>query len=95
MFRTWSLTLYIATSPFRCLDWLTNYGGCRLSGGLNLLSKILGKPGKMEVAGDQVYGMYQAGKLKEINEYCAFDTLDTYFVFLRTRVLTGDLTLDQ
>jgi hypothetical protein len=23
-----------------------------------------------------------------------FDTLDTYFVFLRTRVLTGELTLD-
>ncbi len=76
-------------------DWLTNYGASRLGGGLNLLSKLLGKPGKMEVAGDQVYSMYRAGKLQEINEYCAFDTLDTYFVFLRTRVLTGDLTLEQ
>jgi hypothetical protein len=24
-----------------------------------------------------------------------FDTLDTYFVFLRTRVLTGDINLEQ
>jgi hypothetical protein len=24
-----------------------------------------------------------------------FDTLDTYFVFLRTRVMTGELTLEQ
>ena len=24
-----------------------------------------------------------------------FDTLDTYFVFLRTRILVGDLRLDQ
>src|SRR5262245_17548799 len=77
------------------MDWLNNYGGFRMSGGLNLLSKLLGKPGKMGVAGHQVYGMYQAGRLQEINDYCMADTLDTYFVFLRTRVLTGDLTLPQ
>lgn len=76
-------------------DWLGNFGACRLAGGLNLFSKILGKPGKMEVSGDQVYAMYQAGKLQQINDYCMYDTLDTYFVFLRTRVLSGDLTLDQ
>jgi predicted PolB exonuclease-like 3'-5' exonuclease len=73
-------------------DWLSNYGACRLSGGLNLLAKLLGKPGKMETAGDQVYEMYKAGRVREINDYCTFDTLDTYFVFLRTRVLTGELT---
>ena len=27
--------------------------------------------------------------LREINDYCMFDTLDTYFVFLRTRIATG------
>jgi predicted PolB exonuclease-like 3'-5' exonuclease len=77
------------------LDWLTNYGACKLVGGLNLLAKMIGKPGKMDVAGDQVYRMYCEGKYQEINDYCVFDTLDTYFVFLRTRVLTGDLTPDQ
>jgi predicted PolB exonuclease-like 3'-5' exonuclease len=77
------------------MDWLTNYGAFRLAGGLNLLSKILGKPGKMEVSGDQVYALYQAGRIQEINDYCMFDTLDTYFVFLRTRVMRGDLSLDQ
>lgn len=76
-------------------DWLSNYGGCRMAGGLNLLSKLLGKPGKMEVSGDGVYAMYQAGQMQAINDYCMFDTLDTYFIFLRTRVLTGDLTLEQ
>ncbi|HEY8506568.1 MAG TPA: ribonuclease H-like domain-containing protein, partial [Gemmataceae bacterium] len=77
------------------LDWLTNFGACRLAGGLDLLSKMLGKPGKMEVSGDQVYQMYREGRLQEINDYCLCDTVDTYFVFLRTRVLTGDLTLEQ
>jgi predicted PolB exonuclease-like 3'-5' exonuclease len=74
-------------------DWLSNFGACRMAGGLDLLSKILGKPGKMEVSGDQVYAMYRAGQLQQINDYCMFDTLDTYFVFLRTRVLTGDISL--
>jgi predicted PolB exonuclease-like 3'-5' exonuclease len=77
------------------LDWLTNYGACRLAGGLDLFSKILGKPGKMEVSGDQVYAMYLDGKIQEINDYCMFDTLDTYFVLLRTRVLRGDISLAE
>jgi predicted PolB exonuclease-like 3'-5' exonuclease len=77
------------------MDWLGNYGACRLAGGLNLLSKILGKPGKMAVSGDQVYEMHRAGRRQDISDYCLFDTLDTYFVFLRTRVLSGDLTLEQ
>ncbi len=81
--------------PLDLLDWLTNFGACRLTGGLNLLAKLLGKPGKMDVAGDQVYRLYQEGKLREINDYCLCDTLDTYFVFLRTRVLTGDISAHQ
>ncbi len=76
-------------------DWLSNYGACRLAGGLDLLAKLLGKPGKMEVAGNQVYQMYQAGKFQEINDYCMFDTLDTYFVFLRSRVLAGELDSNE
>jgi predicted PolB exonuclease-like 3'-5' exonuclease len=77
------------------MDWLTNFGACRLNGGMNLLSKLLGKPGKIEVDGSQVYRMHCEGRTQEINDYCLCDTLDTYFVFLRTRVLTGELTLEQ
>ena len=76
-------------------DWLSNFGACRLTGGLNLLAKMLGKPGKMEMAGDQVYALWREGRTREINDYCMFDTLDTYFVFLRTRVLLGEITLDE
>jgi predicted PolB exonuclease-like 3'-5' exonuclease len=77
------------------LDWLANFGASRLAGGLDLLSKLLGRPGKMEIAGDQVYAMHLEGKQQAINDYCMFDTLDTYFVFLRTRVLAGELTLER
>jgi predicted PolB exonuclease-like 3'-5' exonuclease len=76
------------------MELLTNYGASRFPGGLNLLSKLLGKPGKVDVAGHQVYDLYRQGKVDLINEYCSFDVLDTYFVFLRSRVLMGVLTLE-
>jgi predicted PolB exonuclease-like 3'-5' exonuclease len=75
------------------MDWLSNFGALRVAGGLDVLSKLLGKPGKMSVSGDQVYQMYRESKIQAINDYCMFDTLDTYFIFLRTRVMTGELTL--
>src|SRR5829696_1768187 len=81
--------------PIDLMDWFTNFGACRLAGGLDLLAKLLGKPGKMEVSGEQVYEMYLDGKIQEINDYCLCDTLDTYFVFLRTRIMTGDISPDQ
>ena len=47
----------------------------------------------MDVHGDMVQDMYDAGRLAEIHDYCRCDVLDTYFVFLRTRVMVGQLTL--
>ena len=76
-------------------DLINNYGAMRLNGGLNLMANLIGKPGKTGVDGSQVQDMYYAGKLTEINDYCRCDVLDTYFVFLRTRVLLGKLTLPE
>ncbi|MBA3315436.1 MAG: 3'-5' exonuclease [Planctomycetota bacterium] len=77
------------------MDLMSNFGATRLMGGLNLLANLIGKPGKTGVEGSQVQGLYDAGKGAEINAYCACDVLDTYFVFLRTRVLIGRLPLDR
>lgn len=74
-------------------DVLTNYGAARFNGGLNLAASLLGKPGKMEVQGHMVQDLFDAGKLAEINDYCRCDVLDTYFVFLRSAVLLGNITL--
>jgi predicted PolB exonuclease-like 3'-5' exonuclease len=76
-------------------ELLSNFGAVRLTGGLDLFSHMLGKPGKFHLSGEQVYSYYRAGRLAEINDYCAYDVLDTYFVFLRTRVLVGHITLEQ
>ena len=75
-------------------DVLTNFGAARFSGGLNLAANLLGKPGKIDVKGHMVQDMHESGRLAEINDYCRCDVLDTYFVFLRTCVMLGQLKLD-
>ena len=76
-------------------DWMSNYNAIRMNGGLNLLAKTLGKPGKIDATGEEVYDMYLDGRVQEINDYCIHDVLDTYFVFLRTRVMIGELSLEM
>jgi len=86
---------YNASAHLDLHDLMTNYGACRFSGGLNLTANLLGKPGKMEVEGHMVQDLFNEGKLQEINDYCRCDVLDTYFVFLRSRVLVGKLKLQR
>ena len=62
---------------------------------IELAANLLGKPGKMGVQGHMVQDMYDAGQLAEINDYCRCDVLDTYFLFLRTRVLLGELAIER
>ncbi len=86
---------YNIQSHIDLYELMTNFGGTRFTGGLNLAANLLGKPGKMDVQGDMVQDMFDAGRLAEINDYCRCDVLDTYFVFLRSRVLLGQLNLEQ
>jgi len=74
---------------------ITNNLSIRYQGGLNLLAKMLGKPGKMDTKGDMVQAMYEKGQLTEIEDYCLGDVMDTYFVFLRWKVVRGSLSLNQ
>jgi hypothetical protein len=84
---------YNLQSHIDLCELLTNFGSTRFAGGLNLAANLLGKPGKMEIQGHMVQDMYDQGRLAEINDYCRCDVLDTYFVFLRSRVLVGQLSL--
>ena len=88
-------TATTSTAHIDLCELLTNFGSTRFHGGLNLAANLLGKPGKMDVQGDMVQDLYDAGRLAEINDYCRCDVLDTYFVFLRSRVLIGQLALES
>lgn len=86
---------YNTQSHLDLLEMLTNFGTTRFTGGLNLAANILGKPGKLDVEGDMVQDYYHQNRIDEIQTYCQCDVLDTYFVFLRSRVLIGKLKRDE
>lgn len=75
-------------------DWLADHGASRASS-LDALARLIGLPGKIGVDGSQVHGMYQAGKLEEIRNYCLADVAQTALLFLRFRLLQGVLDSNQ
>ena len=70
-------------------DFLTNRGEFRIRGGLNLLLKSIGLPGKTDIDGAQVQELYEAGRLDEIHRYCRSDVIQTYFLFIRVELMRG------
>ena len=74
-------------------EFLTNNGASRFVGGLSLAANLIGKPGKIDVAGHMVQDLWDGGRACEIHDYCRNDVLDTYFVYLRSRVVAGAISL--
>lgn len=73
-------------------DYLSNFGAVYPRNSLNLLSKLIGLPGKYTIGGDDVEYLYRQGRYKEINQYCITDVLQTYLLFLRVELLRGKMT---
>jgi len=76
-------------------DCLSNFGAVRLRGGLDLIAKLVGLPGKSDVHGGDVQRLWARGRWADIHRYCADDALQTYFVLLRVEQLRGRLTPEQ
>lgn len=73
-------------------EFFSNQGALRfLTGGLNLLAKRIGLPGKHGTTGEDVLELVEDGRLDRVNAYCLADTLDTYFVFLRMQRMLGKI----
>ena len=76
-------------------DWFINSGASRLRGGLDLVAKLVGLPGKGEVSGADVQMLWERGQWDTIHRYCRDDALQTYFVFLRVEHLRGRLSAEK
>jgi predicted PolB exonuclease-like 3'-5' exonuclease len=74
-------------------DFLSDHGAARV-GSLDALAHLCGLPGKVGVDGSQVEGLYNAGQLPLIKNYCLSDVTQTAFLLLRYRLLQGGLDLD-
>jgi predicted PolB exonuclease-like 3'-5' exonuclease len=74
-------------------DFLADHGAAR-SMGLDAIARLIGLPGKVGVDGSQVEGLYNAGQLEAIKDYCLSDVAQTAFLLLRFRLLQGLLAAD-
>jgi predicted PolB exonuclease-like 3'-5' exonuclease len=61
---------------------------------LDLYAKLVGLPGKEDVAGEDVQALYATGDLDRIAGYCMSDVVQTFLLFLRMRLVEGALTRD-
>jgi predicted PolB exonuclease-like 3'-5' exonuclease len=68
--------------------------GQATSASLDLYAKLVGLPGKGDVAGEDVRALYDARDLDRITAYCMTDVVQTWFLFLRHRLVEGALTPD-
>jgi hypothetical protein len=75
-------------------DFLSEHGAARV-GSLDAVAHVIGLPGKVGVDGSQVEGLYNAGQIQLVKNYCLMDVAQTAFVLLRYRLLQGALDRDS
>jgi len=72
------------------MDVLSGYQP-RAKASLADMADLLGLPGKLGFAGDQVWPAYAAGNLQAIRRYCETDVLNTWLIYLRFQMMRGHL----
>ena len=85
---------YSSARHYDLFDYLTNHGAVALAGGMDLLLKMIGMPGKIGMDGSMVQEYFETGRLKEIHRYCRNDVVQTYFLFLRVALMRGEIGAD-
>lgn len=85
---------YLNRYHYRHLDLMDVISAyqARATAPLDAIAQLLGFPGKMGMHGSEVWPAYQAGRIKDIRDYCETDVLNTYLVFLRFEFIRGKLT---
>ncbi len=77
------------------MDVLGGYQGGRNAVRLAEAAQLVGLPGKMGFAGDQVLNAFLNSDLEKIDRYCETDALTTYLLFLRLEKMRGRLTASE
>lgn len=62
---------------------------------MNEICSIMGIPGKIGTDGSQVTGLFDAGKIKEIRDYCETDVINTYLLYLNYQMHSGTLNKEN
>jgi len=64
----------------------------RANAPLDDLAKLIGYPGKLGMDGSKVWEAWQNGEIAGIRDYCETDVMNTYLVFLRFRLMRGEMS---
>ena len=92
----WNNYLQRYSTDWHCdlLEALSDFGAsarCKM----NEVCSIMGIPGKIGTDGSQVTELYDAGKIKEIRDYCETDVINTYLLYLNFQLHSGNLTKEN
>ena len=94
-----ALSERLAAKPWESLDIdlmeLVSGFGKNTTVSLNELAQLSGIPGKLDTTGDDVCGLWYAGKRQEIIQYNCFDALTTYLVWLRFAFVSGKFSQEE
>jgi predicted PolB exonuclease-like 3'-5' exonuclease len=76
------------------MDVLSMYQ-LRASAGLDAMARLCGFPGKLGMDGSEVHAYVQQGQLELVRRYCETDVMNTYLLYLRFRLLRGELAAGE
>ncbi len=74
-------------------DFLSDHGAAKMTS-LDGAARTIGLSGKDGVDGSQVEGLFHAGQIEALRHYCLSDVAQTAFLFLRYRLLVGQIDRD-
>jgi predicted PolB exonuclease-like 3'-5' exonuclease len=67
----------------------------RASAGLDAMARLCGFPGKLGMDGSEVNAAVGEGRLDDVRRYCETDVMNTFLLYLRFRLLRGELTAGE
>jgi hypothetical protein len=76
------------------MDVLAMYSG-RANAPLDAMARLCGFPGKLGMDGSEVHAAVRAGRLDDVRRYCETDVMNTYLLYLRFRLLRGELSAGE
>ncbi|MDO5462629.1 MAG: hypothetical protein Q4F99_03985 [bacterium] len=62
---------------------------------LNTICSLCGIPGKFDSHGDEVFDLWQAGKVEQVLQYNCYDAISTYLLWLRLTWISGTMSTLQ
>jgi predicted PolB exonuclease-like 3'-5' exonuclease len=74
-------------------DVVSDHGAAKMTS-LDGAARLIGLTGKDGVDGSQVEGLFHAGQIEALRHYCLSDVAQTAFLFLRYRLVSGQIDRD-